>query len=213
MNLSEFQHDTNTLPSISNEMTDELLVSAAQSGDSHAFVELSKRHSRKLLHKTYRITNNWQDAEDVVQESLMKAFTHLHTFESKAMFATWLTRIAINSALMLLRKKRNSPALTVDPSTLDEAYGETSALRDLRDNPEQSYANRQTEELLRDAIQRMPPKYREVVELRQVRELSMNEISESLNISVAAAKSRLLRARSELRRCVQWPSRRYRHAE
>jgi RNA polymerase sigma-70 factor (ECF subfamily) len=101
VNLSAIER-RNISPLNSNEVADELLVSAAQCGDSQAFVELSKRHSRKLLFKAYRITQNWQDAEDVVQDSFMKAFTHLHTFQSRSSFSTWLTRIAINSALMLL---------------------------------------------------------------------------------------------------------------
>src|SRR5580704_4862573 len=87
----------------SKKMADELLVSAAQSGDSQAFVELSRRHSGRLLLNIYRITNNWQDAEDVVQEALMRTFVHINTFESRPSFSTWLTRIAINTALMLLR--------------------------------------------------------------------------------------------------------------
>src|ERR1700733_11245938 len=87
-------------------MSDEVLVSTAQSGDANAFVELSKRHSNRALQTAYRITRNRQDAEDALQDSLLKAFTHLKTFQGKSSFSTWLTRIAINSALMILRKKR-----------------------------------------------------------------------------------------------------------
>jgi DNA-directed RNA polymerase specialized sigma24 family protein len=86
---------------------DAILVAEARCGDSCAFAELGKRHSRRVLHKIYRITNNWQDAEDVLQESLMRAFVHLHTFECKASFSTWFTSIAMNTALMLLRKQRD----------------------------------------------------------------------------------------------------------
>jgi RNA polymerase sigma-70 factor (ECF subfamily) len=193
----------NTLPLNSNEVADELLVSAAQCGDSQAFVELSKRHSRKLLFNAYRITHNWQDAEDVVQDSFMKAFTHLHTFESRASFSTWLTRIAINSALMLLRKSRSPRISAIDGLIQDERLGEMFEFRDHRDDPEQCYARRQTEERLTTAIRRMRPKHREVVELRQVGDLSLNEIAQSLCISVPAVKSRLLRARNELRRHMQ----------
>jgi RNA polymerase sigma-70 factor (ECF subfamily) len=149
------------------------------------------------------MTNNWQDAEDIVQESLMKAFTHLHTFESKSLFSTWLTRIAINSALMLLRKRRGSRMLAIDGSSIDEGYGKTFYLRDPRDNPEQCYAQRQTEERLRKAMQRIRPKSREILELRHTGDLSLNEISHSLSISMPAVKSRLLRARIELRRHVK----------
>jgi|HubBroStandDraft_5_1064220.scaffolds.fasta_scaffold27090_4 RNA polymerase sigma-70 factor (ECF subfamily) len=203
MNLSEIQYTTNALPLNWSGMPDEVLVSAAQSGDSCAFVELSKRHSRRILLKIYRITNNWQDAEDVFQESLMRAFIHLNTFESRASFSTWLTSIAINSALMLLRKKRSSLKVMIDSSIVDETMSEMNEPRDHRDNPEQTYSRRQTEDRLRRAIQRMSPKYRTVVELHQINDLSLNEIASSLCISVGAVKSRLLRARKQLRQYVQ----------
>jgi RNA polymerase sigma-70 factor, ECF subfamily len=194
---------TETLPSRSDQFADEHLVSAARSGNSHAFVELSKHYSRKLLLTTYRITNNWQDAEDAVQESLMKAFIHLGAFESRSIFSTWLTRIAINSAISLLRKRRNTLLLKIDNSTSDEADGEAIDLPDRRDNPEQCYIRRQTEDRLREAIQQMQPEYRQVIELRGTGNLPMNEIARKLCISVPAAKSRLLRARKELRKCLR----------
>jgi RNA polymerase sigma-70 factor, ECF subfamily len=93
---------------------DAMLVTVALSGNSSAFVELSRRHSRRVLHRIYRMTNNWQDAEDVLQESLMRAFVHLHTFGCRASFSTWLTRIAINSALMLLRKRKRALRSAID---------------------------------------------------------------------------------------------------
>lgn len=133
----------------------------------------------------------------------MKAFTHLHTFESRSSFSTWLTRIAINSALMLLRKRRSSHTLPIDELIPTDGLSDAFECRDHRDNPEQSYARRQTEERLTKAIRRMRPGHREVVELRRSGDLSMNEIAQSLCISVPAVKSRLLRARSELRQHVQ----------
>lgn len=203
MNLSDLPHYTNALPLYATEETDELLVSAALSGEPYAFVELSKRHSRKLLLKIYRMTKNWQDAEDTLQESLMKAFTQLYTFESRASFSTWLTRIAINSALMLLRKKRRCRTLSNEELMLGENLGEQLDPRDHRENPEQIYARRQAEDKLKKAMRRMRPIYRQVIELRGEHELQMSEIARSLCISQAAAKSRLLRARKELRRQIQ----------
>ncbi|MGD0891450.1 MAG: sigma-70 family RNA polymerase sigma factor [Terracidiphilus sp.] len=203
MNLAEIPHHTNVFPLSLTEDPDGLLVAAALSGDASAFVELSRRHSRKLLLKIYRMTNNWQDAEDIVQEALMKAFTHLYTFESRASFSTWLTRIAINLTLMLLRKKRRSRTLCDDTFVLVESIDDVFEPRDHRENPEQTCARRQVEDKLERAMQRMRPKYREVIELREGADLQMSEIAESLSISVAAVKSRLLRARKELRRHVQ----------
>lgn len=203
MNLAEIPDRSDTLPLYSTGGTDGLLVSATLSGDSNAFVELSRRHSRRVLLKVFRMTNNWQDAEDIVQESLMKAFTHLYTFESRASFSTWLTRIAINLTLMLFRKRRNARTLSGDTWVLVESLDEVLEPRDHRENPEQTYARRQAEDKLEQAMQRMRPKYRQIIEMREGEELQMSEIAESLSISVAAVKSRLLRARKELRRYVQ----------
>ena len=184
------------------------LVAVARSGDSSAFVELSKRHSRRVLHKIYRITNNWQDAEDVLQESLMRAFVNLHTFEFRASFSTWLTRIAINTALMQLRKRKVTVRFAFDSSLDEIGQSETWELRDHRDNPEQHYARRQREGMLSGAILRLKPQSRRVLELQQTGELSNKEIARSLGISEPAVKSRLLRAKIELREYVN-KTRRY----
>jgi RNA polymerase sigma-70 factor (ECF subfamily) len=88
------------------EMSEAVLVSMAKLGDSDAFVELSRLHSNRLLRTIYNITRNWHDAEDALQDAMLRAFSHLKNFQEKSSFSTWLTRIAINSALMILRKKR-----------------------------------------------------------------------------------------------------------
>ena len=112
----------------STEMSDAMLVSTAKSGDGDAFVELSKRHYRKVFHETYRITRNRQDAEDALQESLLRAFCHLNNFEGRSSFSTWLTRIAINSALMILRKRRNCFDFSLDDT--DDPERQMGALGD-----------------------------------------------------------------------------------
>jgi RNA polymerase sigma-70 factor (ECF subfamily) len=182
---------------------DATLVAMARSGDSSAFDELSRRHSRRVLHKIYRITNNWQDAEDVLQDSLMRAYIRLHTFECRASFSTWLTRIAINTALMLLRKEKRAWRFATDSALDDDAQSEMWELRDHRDNPEQHYAREQRVNLLRGAMLQLRPQSRRVVELHQASELSTKEIAQSLRISNEAVKSRLLRARIELREFIQ----------
>jgi RNA polymerase sigma-70 factor, ECF subfamily len=181
------------------EMSDAVLVSTAKSGDTDAFVELSKRHYRRVFHETYRITRNRQDAEDALQDSLLKAFCHLKHFQERASFSTWLTRIAINSALMILRKRRGCFEVSIeetgDPSGQDGCWEAMS----LAEDPESSYARREKEALLREAILRLPRACREVVELRHAREYSAQEIAQALRISVPAVKSRLWRARLSLR--------------
>jgi RNA polymerase sigma-70 factor (ECF subfamily) len=195
--------DTASQPKEADSTDDAMLVAVARSGDTAAFVELSERHSRRVLLRIYRMTNNWHDAEDVLQESLMRAFVHLHTFESRASFSTWLTRIAINTALMLLRKKKGTLRLAFD-GTLDESVqSEKRELRDHRDNPEQHYARHQRASMLSGAMLRLRPESRRVLELQQAGELSTKEIAQLLGISEPAAKSRLLRARIALRECVQ----------
>lgn len=183
----------------SKEMSDALLVSTAKSGDSDAFVELSKRHYRKVFQETYRITRNRQDAEDALQDSLLKAFCHLNNFQERASFSTWLTRIAINSALMILRKKRNRFEFSLDGTGDAGGKCERREPQSLAEDPENGYVRREREALLREAILRLPPSCREAVELWQAREYSAREIAQALGISVPAAKSRLSRARLTLR--------------
>ena len=181
------------------ETSDAVLVSTAKSGDANAFVELSRRHSSRALQTAYRITRNRQDAEDAVQDSLLKAFTHLNDFQEKSSFSTWLTRITINSALMILRKKRVCVEISIDGSNDGSETYERWEPRSLTEDPENRFARSERERLLRDAILRLPPVIREAVELRQARDYSVREIAQALGISVAAVKSRLSRARLTLR--------------
>jgi RNA polymerase sigma-70 factor (ECF subfamily) len=181
------------------EMSEAALVSMAKLGDSDAFVELSKLHSNRLLRTIYRITRNWHDAEDALQDATLRAFSHLEDFQGKSSFSTWLTRIAINSALMMLRKKRGCYEIPFDG--IDDS-GDNYKCWEVKcpaENPESRLARKEREELLRGAILRLPQTLREVVELRQARGYSTREIAQALAISVPAVKSRLSRARVTLR--------------
>jgi RNA polymerase sigma-70 factor (ECF subfamily) len=181
------------------EMSDEMLASRAKSGDTDAFVELSKRHANKVFQTTYRVTRNRQDAEDALQDALLNAFTHIKNFEGRSSFSTWLTRIAINSALMILRKKRNCYEIPIEGG--DGRGGKFAPWepRSPLDDPESHYVRGERHKLLRKAIHQLPPVYREVIQLRQAKERSVREIAQSLGITVAAVKSRLSRAKSALR--------------
>ena len=148
------------------EMSDEMLVSMAKSGDANAFVELSKRHAGKVFQAAYRITRNRQDAEDALQDSLLKAFCHLTGFQGKSSFSTWLTRIAINSALMILRKKRGWSEISLDGADPFSDHHEQREAKSLIEDPEGVYVRREREELLKNAILQLPPVVREAVELR-----------------------------------------------
>jgi RNA polymerase sigma-70 factor, ECF subfamily len=187
------------------QMSDEWLVLAARDGDANAFVELRDRHSHKILRMTYRITRNWEDAEDALQESFLKAFIHLNRFEGRSSFSSWVTRIAINMSLMTIRKRRANKELSIDVSEDDydcKSYDRWE-LRDLGEDPERRYARHERAELLRGAIRRLCPNLRTTVELQQEQECSTQELADSLGISLAAAKSRLLRARLSMRTSLQ----------
>ena len=190
----ENQRTANSLATVA---TDEALVSAAKLGDHPAFAELWERHSSTTFRLAYRITKNREDAEDVVQDAWMKAHAHLQTFSGKAKFSTWLTRIAINSALMILRKKRAHPE-----SAMEFINGESWQKWEIADQTqdiESLYEQRCRAEGLRRAISRLRPSLRSVVEIYLFDDISVNETAGIAGISIAAAKSRLLRARAVLR--------------
>jgi RNA polymerase sigma-70 factor, ECF subfamily len=181
--------------------TDEVLVAAAKSGDHLAFVELWTRHSNSAFRTVYRITGNQEDSEDVIQDAWIKAYVHLNTFDGRAKFSTWLTRIAINSALMVLRRKRARPE-----TSMEITDGDTWPYREIADqtkNVEELYARHERVERLRRAICHLQPTLRNVVKLRQSNDRSVKEIAELAGISVAATKSRLLRARKMLRKALE----------
>ena len=183
----------------SSEMSEQLLISAAKSGDTVAFVELSKRHSNKILRRAYRIVRNRQDAEDVLQESLMRAFLHLKDFEERSSFSSWLTRIAISFALMGLRKKRGHVEISME---FINDYHEVAYRREPKDpaeSPEGHCSRREREALLEVAIRQLPPTLRQVVQLNLIDGRSGQELAQTLGISVPAAKSRLARAKTALR--------------
>ena len=180
--------------------TDEDLVAAAKSGGQPAFVELWTRHSKTAFNMAYRITGNRDDAEDVVQDAWMKAYAHLNTFDGRAKFSTWLTRIAINSALMILRRKRARPETSMEITDGDS--WQQWEIADQTKNVEDLYARHEAGERLRRAIRGLQPALRNVVEIHQSNDSSVREPAELAGISVAATKSRLLRARKILLRAL-----------
>ena len=180
-------------------MSDESLVVAAQDGNINAFAELRERHFRTLLRTTYRITRNWEDAEDALQDSFLKAFTHLNSFEGRSTFSSWVTRIAINQSFMILRKRRKLNNQSIGSCVDCFGSNNTWERPDVREDPEHLYIRHERSELLRGAIRRLRPCLRNALELQCAREYSISEIADALGISSAAAKSRLFHARLSLR--------------
>ena len=188
-------------PHVLQSTDDETLVAAAKSGDHSAFSALWNRHSKRAFNIVYRITKNRQDAEDALQDTFMKAFVHLKKFDGRAAFSTWLTRISINSALMILRKRRAHPEASMEWT--DGATWQQWEVADMKANVEEHYASKEAEARLKRAINRLQTPLRSVVELQQSQGIAVKEIAEVAGISVAATKSRLLRARIALRRSLQ----------
>jgi RNA polymerase sigma factor (sigma-70 family) len=176
------------------------LVEAAKAGQSTAFGALCERYTRQLQRIALRVTRNREDAEDAVQDALLRAFVHLRDFDGRSSFGTWLTRIAINSALMILRKKRTS--LEVAMAGPDDSAADARAyeIADRTPNPEKHYALREEEGILKKAVRNLRPALREVVEIQQLQECSIGEAAKAMCISVAAAKGRMFHARAALRR-------------
>ena len=175
-----------------------VLVSAAKAGDINAFESLVTRYERKIFRLAQHITQNTEDAQDVTQEAFLKAFEHLGEFQGNSRFYTWLVRIAVNQALMKLRKRHNK-----DISLDEEVKTEDSAMpREIEDwgpSPEERFTQRELAEILARVIGELDPPFRTVFQLRDIDDLSTEETAEVLGISIPAVKSRLLRSRLKLR--------------
>ena len=181
-------------------VTDEVLVAAAKLGNHPSFLQLWMRHSDRVFKVAYRITRNREDAEDASQEAWMKAYLRLNSFEGRAQFSNWLTRIAINSSLMILRRKRAHPETAMEIT--DGDGWEHWEIADQTKNAEELYAAHEKLECLRRGICRLKPALRNVVEIHQSNDRSVEEVAGLAGISVAATKSRLLRARRILRKAL-----------
>ena len=175
------------------------LVAQAKAGDQNAFAELVNRYERKIYRLAKNITRNDEDAEDVLQDAFLKAYTHLDNFKGDSKFYTWIVRIAVNEALMRLRKRKTDRTVPLDEPV---ELGEETVQREIavwEDNPEQQYSQEEWRRILDEAVESLKPDFRTVFVLRDIEELSTEETAETLGISVPAVKSRLLRARLALR--------------
>lgn len=179
---------------------DELqLVTQARERDASAFNELVRRYEGKIFRLAQHVTQNREDAEDVLQETFLKAYEHLDQFKGDSKFYTWIVRIAVNQALMKLRRRKTDKSVSLD-ETIDT--GEDTVTREVAawdENPEQRFSREELGGILDSAIDGLEPLYRSVFVLRDIEELSTEETAEALGLSIPAVKSRLLRARLQLR--------------
>jgi RNA polymerase sigma factor (sigma-70 family) len=180
--------------------SDESLLSTARRGNPAAFGELCKRHKKRIFLVTLRITRNREDAEDALQECFLNALVHLKDFDGRSQFLTWLTRIAINAALMKIRRNRNSRETHLQTADEFEKGRECRHLIDRSLNPEESYAEQERATILRSLLITLRPRIRTAVEMSHLRDYSVKETSQMLGISQAATKGRLFHARAALRK-------------
>jgi len=200
--MSTFFSARSDAPAVSNlrAWSDNQLIAAAKSGRRAPFGELFERHMKRVFCVTRRIIRNREDAEDVAQECFLNAFVHLKDFDGRSQFATWLTRIAINAALMKLRKNRGAREVPIDePSLSSEPVAQREFRYDAPD-PEKSCSLRERKRIVKSAISRLRPRARNVVELIHLQEHSIRETAQILGISTGAVKTRMFHAKIALHR-------------
>jgi RNA polymerase sigma-70 factor (ECF subfamily) len=179
---------------------DEYLLFAARGGSHEAFAELQKMYSQRLFRRILSITRNREDAEDALQDTFLRAYLALPSFEGRSRFSSWLTSIAINSALMIIRRRRSRPET---PFEQHSGYGDDSRPIDVRDNalnPEQLCDQEQRFCAMVSAIRQLDPKFRTPLSLWLSQDYSLKDLAQELGISLASLKGRLRRARMRLLR-------------
>jgi RNA polymerase sigma-70 factor (ECF subfamily) len=175
--------------------TDEALVRRAQDGDERAFGELVTRYEAKVYNLAMKMVRNPEDAEDVLQDTFLRAYRAIKLFRGHSTFSTWVYRITANSALMRLRKKQ-LPTVSIEDADEREA---PVNIADWTPGPVDQLLSQETRQVMNEAIEALPPEFRQVFVLRDIEELSNTETAEILGLSVAAVKSRLHRARLKVR--------------
>ncbi len=181
------------------EPTDLELVERVRAGENEAFDELVNRHARKIFRLARHITKNDAETEDVLQDAFLKAYSRLDQFEGNSQFYTWLVRIAVNESLMRLRRRKSSKTVSLDEEIETDENPIKREVASDGEDPEESLSRLETREILENAIDSLAEGYRTVFVLRDVEGLSTEETAEMLDLSISAVKSRLLRARLQLR--------------
>ena len=177
---------------------DQGIGSAVQSASHLATAELHAAYSRRLYKTILAITKNPEDAEDALQETFLRAYLGLHTFEGRSNVYSWLTRIAINSALMVLRRRRARPETLFDPQPNPQGETPGFEVKDSDPNPEQVYDLRERRVKVLSAIRNLDPRLRRPIQMQMTQGFSLKEIGQALHISEGAVKTRLHRARRSL---------------
>jgi RNA polymerase sigma-70 factor (ECF subfamily) len=179
------------------------LIAAAKDGNAQAFEALIARHQRRIFAVALRYARVRQDAEDIVQQSFQKAFLHLHQFEGRSSFSTWLTRVVINEAQMLQRKSGGRREVSIDNLNENAETVTPLEIRDSAPDPEADYSQRELRRILSSAVNELPRKTRRAIQLRELDERSTEETARIMGISVAAVKGRIFQGRKKLRKRLE----------
>ena len=187
-----------TIASSLDSARDEELVAAAKGGDELAFETIVKRYRQRISAVALRYTRSREDAEDIVQQTFQRAFSHLQSFEGRSSFSTWLTSIVINQSLMLLRRRKALREVPIDDPSNDERTTPALEMADASPGPESNYLEQEEARVLAEAIGQLRPAMRTAIVLTGLRELSMLEAARQMGISAVAVKSRVFHARKKL---------------
>lgn len=180
---------------------DAAVIAKVQNGDADAFEDLIARHSRRVYRTLLGILGNQEEARDAMQDTFVKAFQHIGAFQGRSRFSTWLTSIASNTGLQLSRDRR--PMQSLDEGLADEDEGfRPRQIRAWTEDPEQLYSRTETRALVEESVMKLPPKYRVVLMLRDIEQLSIEETAAALGLGIPALKSRHLRGRLMLREAL-----------
>jgi len=178
---------------------DNKLVVAVRTDSSAAFEEIQKLYSHRLYRRIFSITRNHEDAEDALQDTFMRAFLAFNSFQGRSHLSTWLTRIAINSALMVIRRRRHIYLeVSLTPPAESGADAEEFDIRDSAPTPEETCELKQRFDRAFSAIERLDPKSRTAIGIWFTQDCSMKELAHTLDVPVSTVKARLHRARKKL---------------
>ncbi len=180
------------------------MIAAARGGQNNSFELLVKRYEKRILIIALRITRNWHDAEDAKQQCFQKAYSRLHKFQGKSSFSTWLTRIAINEALLILRNTYRRHEVSFEGSENGNAL-ECLEIQNPKDNLEVTYQEQERKRILLLALKALTPRVRSAIQLRELEERSSTETARILGISVHAVKGRVFHGRNQLRKALARP--------
>ena len=189
--------------SFNDPATDQALVAAAKMGDQQAFETLVKRHRQRIFAIALRYTRVREDAEDVVQQTFQRTFVRLSSFAGRSTFSTWLTRIAINEALMCLRRTRARREESIDDLNGDERTGPNFSVVDASPDPEANYLKREEAEVLCAALSNLTLPLRTAIKLRELGELSIQQTARCMSVSVGAVKANVFRGKRKLRKTLR----------